>query len=290
MASTRKSISRFFSESLGAPLLNPRWSWGAISPTTGQLFLRVWKDERETLRGKDVIAVLGANWQSNSVGLPERREHVRLLKVGIEAYGVLCTVKDASAVGPRKIQSFDQETLLRFGPVDELEGNTYVSILGAIPLADIEQRWRGPKSLLPDLAAIWADASAPTTKERLAQARVGQGQFRSRVFRLWGDRCSVTGSGTLDAVRASHIKPWSRCDDRERLDPNNGLPLIATLDALFDAGLISFDATGQLLVASVLAQSERLLLGLGGGIKLSATPSSRTEKYLAYHRVEVFLG
>jgi putative restriction endonuclease len=38
-------------------------------------------------------------------------------------------------------------------------------------------------------------------------------------------------------LRASHIKPWSDCSNRERLDPLNGLLLVAHIDALFDNGL-----------------------------------------------------
>jgi hypothetical protein len=34
------SISELFSEKLGAPLSDTRWSWGAINQATGQVFLR----------------------------------------------------------------------------------------------------------------------------------------------------------------------------------------------------------------------------------------------------------
>lgn len=40
--------------------------------------------------------------------------------------------------------------------------------------------------------------------------------------------------------QASHAKPWRTSSDQERLDPHNGLPLIATLGVLFDRGLIGF--------------------------------------------------
>lgn len=33
------SISELFSEKLGAPLSDTRWSWGAINQATGQVFL-----------------------------------------------------------------------------------------------------------------------------------------------------------------------------------------------------------------------------------------------------------
>ena len=39
------SLSGYF-RSLGAPLKNYRWSWGAVSPV-GEVNLRVWTDELE---------------------------------------------------------------------------------------------------------------------------------------------------------------------------------------------------------------------------------------------------
>ena len=61
----------------------------------------------------------------------------------------------------------------------------------------------------------------------------------------------------MAALEASHIKPWADSNDSERLDPNNGLLLTASLHKLFDAGLISFEDSGKMLVSSKLSQSER---------------------------------
>ncbi len=36
----------------------------------------------------------------------------------------------------------------------------------------------------------------------------------------------------------------------EALSPHNGIALIASLHALFDAGFITFESTGQMLVSS----------------------------------------
>ena len=119
-------------------------------------------------------------------------------------------------------------------------------------------------------------------------SRVGQGTFRAEVLGMWDSRCCVTGSRTLDAIRASHIKPWRDSDKHERLDPNNGLPLVATLDALFDAGLITFAQNGKLLFSECLDSTERQILNLSG-LRLIRQPNERIEKYLAYHRDIVFV-
>ncbi|HET7322227.1 MAG TPA: HNH endonuclease signature motif containing protein, partial [Longimicrobiaceae bacterium] len=89
--------------------------------------------------------------------------------------------------------------------------------------------------------------------------------------------------------RASHIKPWRSSSDDERLDPQNGLPLVATLDALFDSGLICFDPAGALVASRRLPAAERSVLRLDGA-KLTRYPTEKTQKYLAFHHSNVFRG
>ena len=89
-------------------------------------------------------------------------------------------------------------------------------------------------------------------------------------------------------MRASHAKPWADANDAERLDPANGLPLAVHLDALFDAGLISFDSHGKMMLSPKLAQEVTALLGLSGEMSLRNPLSDRQEEYLRYHRENVF--
>jgi hypothetical protein len=138
-------------------------------------------------------------------------------------------------------------------------------------------------SLAKDLEQIERREIDSTTKEALVNARVGQGLFREQVLRLWSGCCAVTGSSTQEAIRASHIKPWRESTDKERLDPHNGLPLIASLDALFDAGLISFDQRGTLIISSKLTAGERKIFGVDRQ-KLASELTAKTAEYLAYHR------
>jgi len=98
----------------------------------------------------------------------------------------------------------------------------------------------------------------------------------------------VTGSATLDAIRASHIKPWRDSTDAERLDYHNGIPLAATLDALFDAGLISFDDNGVVLVSDALDDVEQKTLNVTD-LNMIHPPSGKSLMYLKYHRDNVFI-
>lgn len=135
--------------------------------------------------------------------------------------------------------------------------------------------------LAEDLHEIDANTD-PTTRSAMRAARVGQGEFRWRLLSKWGDACAVTGSRVLSTVRASHVKPWRASTPTERLDPDNGLPLLATLDALFDAELISFDDDGRMLVSARLPAGDPALIGLPASLR--KRPSARLAEYLAYHR------
>lgn len=145
-------------------------------------------------------------------------------------------------------------------------------------------------ALLMDLDEIAKQKSIDsTTRETLVAARLGQGDFRTQVFRLWDNRCAVTGSVTDRAIRASHIKPWRDSSNAERLDPHNGLPLIASIDALFDTGLISFESSGRLIASSSMNAIERRIFGIDRAT-LRKQPSPKTVEYLAQHRAKHGFG
>lgn len=126
-----------------------------------------------------------------------------------------------------------------------------------------------------------------TTRETLTAARLGQGLFRRRLVEMWGS-CSVTGCNVLEALRASHIKPWRDCDNRERLDHHNGLLLLGTLDCLFDTGLITFEADGVLRPSRQLTKPQQQSVSLHPGMRLRRVDEAHLP-YLAWHRGHVFL-
>ena len=95
--------------------------------------------------------------------------------------------------------------------------------------------------------------------------------------------------GTSEWIRSrwKRFKPWKHSTNAERLDPNNGLPLVATLDALSDAGLVSFADDGSLITSNRISAGERKVLGLSK-LRLRRSPNDRVKSYLAYHRSSVF--
>jgi putative restriction endonuclease len=80
--------------------------------------------------------------------------------------------------------------------------------------------------------------TGPSERERLTKQRVHQTFFREAVLSSYENTCCITGLSIPECLIASHIVPWS-IDEKFRTDPANGLCLSATIDRLFDAGLMT---------------------------------------------------
>ena len=102
------------------------------------------------------------------------------------------------------------------------------------------------------------------------------------MFRIWGS-CAVTGYERPSVLIASHIKPWKKSTDIERLDPFNGLLLQPTIDKLFDIGLVTFSDTGEMLRSRVVNADELVKLGIDPESKLRKI-LPKTIEYLSFHR------
>ncbi|MFH5803946.1 HNH endonuclease [Alienimonas sp. DA493] len=143
------------------------------------------------------------------------------------------------------------------------------------PWADMEAR-----------AAQRDDGLTETERDAVVQSRVGQGRFRRDVLNAW-DGCAVTGIADAALLRASHVKPWKDSTDAERLDPANGLALIAPLDHLFDAGFVTFEDDGELIRHPGLQADAAAAFGLIDSMRLRAVPEGLLP-YLSHHREHVF--
>lgn len=136
---------------------------------------------------------------------------------------------------------------------------------------------------------VLVQEDANTTRQALIQARDGQGKFRSDVLINCDNKCCVTGCEIPFLLRASHVKPWKNSNDRERLDYNNGLMLIGTLDLAFDKGLISFHDNGRIIISDrYLEQLRSIGIDSSLGIINSNLISSIMKEYLSYHRENIF--
>jgi hypothetical protein len=115
-----KPISSFF-ESLGFPLRNVRWSWGAKAG--GTVVFRSWSDEF-AVRERTVLVLRepDARQHTESFGLDERLTQLEQLWAGgLAGYTVIANVKDPAAQ-PREIKDFRDDVvfpLVRLLPQDD---------------------------------------------------------------------------------------------------------------------------------------------------------------------------
>jgi putative restriction endonuclease len=245
------------------------------------LFFRV--DEEHIVEDEHGILwaiVDDPDWRKSN-GQPERRRHIDAIRHGATAFVVTFTWDG------KKITSFNDKTLLRLGEIVEEDGVTYARIVGEPAVDDIVGASDGQTTIAADVEAISRSRESETERLRLIDARLGQGRFRQDVLRHWDGNCAVSGVSVLAVIRASHIKPWAVASNSERLNPFNGLPLVGTLDALFDAGLITFEDAGKMLVSPRLSLADRHRLGLTK-LRLRKRFPRESIEFIRYHRKHRF--
>jgi putative restriction endonuclease len=133
--------------------------------------------------------------------------------------------------------------------------------------------------------------------------RMGQHRFAASVLDNYAHSCVFCGFAPRALPRhklllASHIKPWAESDDRERLDPQNGVAACPTHDAAFDTGLITVNGGLRVHRAARLQESSRTDPGVDRyfGEVLRSTlvvPPGGTppgDSYLAWHQENVYRG
>jgi len=140
-----------------------------------------------------------------------------------------------------------------------------------------------PEAPLDRFKAKTANLPRTTEAERWVIQRIGQDVFRAALLDYWDSRCPLTGITDLALLRASHIIPWSDCNDEQRLDVHNGLLLSALWDAAFDQGLISFAGDGTPLFGPKLSETARKTLGADAVSPLRGLRASHRAN-LAAHR------
>lgn len=144
----------------------------------------------------------------------------------------------------------------------------------------------GSDDVQTDLEQIIDDPTTTTTeKTALIKSRIGQGVFRDKVLLHWTS-CAVTSFNDTNLLVASHIKPWKKSTNSERLDPWNGLLLSPNLDKAFDKGFITFESHGGIRLSPLLVEAAKL--GITSSMKIALKPQH--EKYMSHHRAEEFKG
>lgn len=125
-------------------------------------------------------------------------------------------------------------------------------------------------------------------KTNLINARIGQGEYRKKLL----DECFICPFTLVNDERlliASHIKPWAKSNEKEKIDPKNGFIFTPTFDKLFDKGFITFDENKTLIVSPWLSPMNQKRLGIYTGKNIEQLPLDDKRKiYLIYHRENIF--
>lgn len=124
-----------------------------------------------------------------------------------------------------------------------------------------------------------------TEKSTYMKARLGHSKLKQKLIEK-EKCCKVCGLSDTRFLIASHIKPWSKSNNHERLDLNNVLLLCPHHDAAFDKGYITFDQDGMILISSELTLETRALLNLNPKRKVELT--DKQSEYILWHRENIF--
>lgn len=136
-----------------------------------------------------------------------------------------------------------------------------------------------------DSTIFTPNKSFTTEAERKIKVRLVQNKFRKGLFD-YHPHCAISGLSSAPFLIASHIKPWARSNDQERLDTFNGLLLTPNYDRLFDQCFIGFKQNGEIIVSNQLNQVEREFFNIPDRISIHF--ESEHKPYLEFHADEIF--
>jgi putative restriction endonuclease len=123
-------------------------------------------------------------------------------------------------------------------------------------------------------------------KDNLIRARKGQGKYREKLLEQC-PFCPITLISDDRLLIASHIKPWVKSNDVEKIDPKNGFMLTPTYDFLFDRGYISFTNDKKIIISPWLSKMTCSKLSISNDKTYSLLPTEGREKYLEYHSTQL---
>ena len=131
-------------------------------------------------------------------------------------------------------------------------------------------------------------------KLRLIKTRVNQYFFRDSILGIYDSKCCITGLRIPKLLVASHIIPWSD-DEKNRLNPENGLCLNSLHDKAFDSGLLSISTDYKVKLSKSLIdfQKEDIIQGFFKNFngQTIAMPERYfpNKEFLDYHYNNIFI-
>ena len=130
-------------------------------------------------------------------------------------------------------------------------------------------------------------------REAIVKQRVNQNFFRSTILSSYNIKCCITGLSVSEFLVASHIIPWAK-DEKNRLNPFNGLCLNSIHDKAFDKGFITITPEYKIRVSNYLKEYKTEEALSDFFLKLENRPILLPDKFhpskefLKYHNDEIF--
>lgn len=93
-------------------------------------------------------------------------------------------------------------------------------------------------------------------KMREVKTRVNQNFFRQSILSNYFYRCAICNLNIPELLIASHIIPWS-FNQKERLNPQNGICFCSLHDKAFDTGFIGIKTDYHIVLSKEFAKMQK---------------------------------
>lgn len=157
------------------------------------------------------------------------------------------SLKDRGIAGASNTSKLDIEVWRDFN--DNWDELTFESenLLAKIENTTIEKLYNITESELP---------KDGKTKEQLVKIRINQSFFRRVILASYNNTCCITGIQQPELLIAGHIKPWS-IDEKNRLNPHNGIAINALHDRAFEVGLMTITTDYKVKISPILLKQKK---------------------------------
>jgi putative restriction endonuclease len=131
------------------------------------------------------------------------------------------------------------------------------------------------------------------TREQMVRVRVNQSFFRSSILASYNNTCCITGITQSEFLIAGHIKPWG-IDEKNRLNPRNGIAINALHDKAFETGLLTITPEFTIKISSFLKKQSKVQTVQDYFIRYDNQPMKMPSRFLPdveflkYHNHERF--
>jgi putative restriction endonuclease len=95
------------------------------------------------------------------------------------------------------------------------------------------------------------------TRPQLVKVRINQAFFRQMILASYNNTCCITGIQQPEFLIAGHIRPWG-IDEKNRINPRNGIAINALHDKAFETGLITITPEYKIKVSSILKKQKSM--------------------------------